>query len=102
MNSAKARKLQYLLITQLQQTGTVELVLPDGIRLEIGITQEDEFGEKKKTDNYCYVVATRDGTSATLESGNLGIQYQPTDKTLIYEDELFDDKGRLVRTLDVI
>jgi hypothetical protein len=102
MNTAKARKLQYLLISELLKTGSVELILPDGITLEIGILQENELGDLKKTDDYCYVVATRDGKSAMLDSYNLGLQYEPEKNTIVYEDELIDKDGVVVRTLDVV
>lgn len=98
----KARKLQYLLIQQLLEKGSVELILPDGITLEIGVIQENEFGELKKTDNYCYVVATRQGKSTILDTYNLGVQYEPENDTIVYEDELIENDGRVVRTLDVV
>lgn len=102
MNNAKTRKLQYLLIQQLLNTGTVELILPDGITLEIGIIQENEFGEAKKADNYCYVVASRDGKTAILDSYDLGLQYEADEDTIVCEDEVVDKNGKLVRTLDVV
>lgn len=102
MSDYKARKLQYLLISQLLEQGSVELMLPDGITVEIGITQEDESGVLKKADDYCYVVATRSGKSAMIDTYNLGVQYEPEIDTLIYEDEVQDENGRLTRTLDVV
>lgn len=102
MNNAKVKKLQYLLIKQLLEKGSVELILPDGITLEIGILQEDQFGNFKKVDDYCYVVATRDGKSTLLDSYNLGLQFEPEEDTIIYEDELITEDGTLVRTLDVV
>jgi hypothetical protein len=102
MNTAKARKLQYLLITELLTKGSVQLTLPDGIILEIGTMQEDEFGELKKSEDYCYVVATRDGKSVTLDTYSLGLQYASTEDTIIYEDEVMDKDGSLVKILDVV
>jgi hypothetical protein len=102
MNNAKARKLQYLLITELMNKGTVELILPDGITLEIGIVQEDQFGNLSKADDYCYVVATRKGCSTILDSYNLGLQFEPEKNTIICEDEMLDAEGRLIKTLDVV
>lgn len=99
---ARARKLQYLLITQLLEKGSVELMLPDGIALEIGIVQEDEFGNRKKADDYCYVVSTRGNKSAVLDSFNLGLQYETKDDTIVYEDEVCDKEGRIIKTLDII
>jgi len=102
MNTPKKRKLQYLLISQLLEQGSVKLVLPDGITLEIGILQEDEDGELQKAEDYCYVVATRGDRSTILDSFNLGLQYQSTGDNIVCEDEAVDDNGRLMRTLDVV
>tara|TARA_Y100000034_G_scaffold127552_1_gene180491 strand:- start:1333 stop:1641 length:309 start_codon:yes stop_codon:yes gene_type:complete len=102
MNKSKAAKLQYLLIHQLLKKGSVELLLPDGVTIEIGITQEDQFGDIHREDDYCYVVASRDGKSVMLDSFNLGLQYEPEDHTIIYEEETIDEDGRLVLSLDVV
>lgn len=102
MNTAKGRKLQYLLITELLKKGTVQLILPDGIILEIGTLQENEFGELKKSDDYCYVVATREGKSVLLDTYSLGLQYESTKDTIVYEDEVLDGAGALLKTLDVV
>lgn len=102
MSISKVNKLQYLLITQLLKKGSVQLILPDGIVVEIGIVQENEFGETKKTDDYCYVVATRNGKSTLLDSYNLGLQFEPEKDTIVCEDEMVDPNGRFIRTLDVV
>lgn len=102
MNDSKASKLQYLLIKQLLRKGSVELVLPDGVTVEIGITQKDQFGEQHKEDDYCYVVASRNDKKVMLDSFNLGLQYLPDKHTIIYEDEVLDDDGCLLRSLDVV
>ena len=102
MSNSRALKLQYLLITQLLKKGVVELILPDGVTLEIGITQEDQFGDMHKEEDYCYVVASRDGKSVVLDSFNLGLQFEPEEHTIIYEEEMIGDDGRLVRSLDVV
>lgn len=101
-NNAKARKLQCLLITELLQKGTVDLILPDGITLEIGIMQEDEDGNREKADNYCYVVATRGGRTASLDSYNVGVQYESDPDLIVCEDEFYDDNGTVVKTLDIV
>jgi hypothetical protein len=96
------RKLQSLLIRQLLTKGTIQLLLPDGVTLEIGITQEDQFGETCKTDGYCYVVAKRDGRSIMLDSYNLGLQYGDEENTIVYEDEAVSDDGQLFHSLDIV
>jgi hypothetical protein len=95
-------KLQYLLIKELLKTGTVELLLPDGITLEIGITQEDKYGQLKKSDDYCYVVASRDGKSTLLDTYNLGLRFEDEKDILIYEDTSVDNNGVAVRSFDIV
>lgn len=97
-----SRKLQSLLIRQLLAEGTIQIILPDGVLLEIGITQEDQFGKAHKTDDYCYVVAKRDGKTIMLDSYNLGLQFDDEENTIIYEDESVDDHGQLFHSLDVV
>ena len=96
------RKLQSLLIRQLLENGTVQFLLPDGVQLEIGITQEDQFGDTQKSDDYCYVVATREGQTIMLDSYNLGLQYEDGKNTIVLEDESLGDHGQLLRSLDVV
>lgn len=102
MNNAKQRKLQHLLITQLLEDGRVELILPDGIILEVGITQEDKNGEQVKVDDYCYVVATRLDRSALMDRYNLGLQFEQSEDRIIYEGESSDALGRKVQVLDIV
>lgn len=102
MNNARQRKLQHLLVTQLLEHGNVELLLPDGIVLEIGITQEGKDGARVKVDDYCYVVATREDKSAILDSYNLGIQFEKIEDIIVYEGETLDADGKVIQILDVV
>jgi hypothetical protein len=95
-------KLQYLLVSELLKNGSVELLLPDGITLQVGILQEDKMGDLRKAKDYCYVVATRDGKSTILDSYNLGLQFEAEEHTIIYEDEDLNENGDLIRSLDVV
>lgn len=94
-------KLQYLLIKELLNKGTVELVLPDGVTIEIGITQEDKAGKPQKVDNYCYVVASREDKSVLLDAYNLGLRYEAEKDTIVFEDENTNDDGKKVCSLDI-
>jgi hypothetical protein len=100
--NAKTRKLQYLIISQLLEEGSVQLILPDGMTLDIGILQEDKNGEMKKADDYCYIVASRGDRKAILDSYNLGLQFQANPDIMIFEDETSDDDGRIVKSFDII
>ena len=102
MNKSRIKKLQYLLVNQLLEKGVVELMLPDGITLEIGIVQDNGKGEMVKEEDYCYVVATRDYRSVMIDSYNLGLQYEDKDDTIICQDSVTDDNGVQIHRLDVV
>ena len=101
MNDAKLKKLQYLLISHLLDRGTVELVLPDGMSLEIGIIQEEK-GKVVKSDNYCYVMASRDNETTLIDSYGLGLEFKSAEDTILYDDEVLDDNGQVIRRFDVV
>lgn len=102
MNDAKLKKLQYLLISHLLEKGRVELLLPDGMTLEIGIIQENGKGDLVKSEDYCYVVASRDCKSTLIDSYNLGLRFDADDDTILYNDEVLDQEGRIIRRFDVV
>jgi hypothetical protein len=96
-------KLQSLLITHLQKHGSVKLLLPDGVVLEIGVNQLDDEGKLKSVENYCWVMASREDRMAILDSYNLGIRFNDDDhKALIFEDKFVTSEGKTVRRLDVV
>ena len=97
-------KLQHLLITHLKEHGVVELILPDGIMLEIGITQQNARGEIEidDDDDYCFVTARRQDKSILLDSFNLALQFEDSPSTIIFEDNIMDDVGTELRTLEVV
>lgn len=99
MNTPK--KLQSILIRQLLEKGTVQLILPDGVQLEIGITQEDQFGKPQKSEDYCYVTAKRQGKTIMLDSYNLGLQFEEEDNTIVLENEVLGESGQILHSLDV-
>jgi hypothetical protein len=102
MIDARTRKLQYLIISQLLEHGSVQLILPDGVKLDIGILQEDKNGNMKKSDDYCYVVASRDDKKAMLDSYNLGLQYEAKEDTIVFEDEVLDQDGKSIKVMDIV
>jgi len=100
----RVEKLQYLLITQLKKQGVVELVLPDGINLKIGITEVDGKGNLiiNQDDDYCWVTANRLDKSILIDSFNLGLSYGDDPSTIIFEDTNINDTGELFKTLDIV
>ena len=97
-------KLQYLLITHLKEVGVVKLTLPDGIFLEIGITQENRFGDLVIDDNddYCWVTARKQDKAVALDSFNLGLSFIDSPSTIIFEDVDMSEAGVPIKTLDVV
>jgi hypothetical protein len=98
----KMIKIQYLVISKLLESGSIQLLLPDGLTLDIGIVQEDKFGNLKKSDNYCYIVASRQGKTAMLDSYNLGLQYEDEENIMLFQSESIDNKGKIVKILEVV
>jgi hypothetical protein len=95
-------KLQELLITHLQKHGSVKLLLPDNVVLEIGVNQESADGKLVNVDDYCWIMASREGRSAILDKFNLGIRFDNEEKAVVLEDEFVTREGDKVRRLDVV
>jgi len=95
-------KIQSLLVSHLLKHGQIELLLPDGVILEIGITQEGKDGEIVKKDDYCWVITSRNDRSANIDSYNLGLRFNDGENILVLEDSFTDKNGEPVRRVDVI
>ena len=70
----KRDKIQCLLITYLMEKGQINLVLPDGMNLSLGITTFTKSGIQKE-DNYCWLEASQDARQISLDSHNLDFQF---------------------------
>jgi hypothetical protein len=96
-------KIQQLLINHLMQHGHIELLLPDGMILEIGTVQEDDFGDLVQQDNYSWIIATRDdNSSVAIDSYNMGLRFSDDKSKIIYEDKFVSQDGEAVQRLDVV
>jgi hypothetical protein len=98
----KNSKIQSLLITHLLDQGAIELVLPDGLVLELGITQESEDGSLKKCDDYCWVIASQKDRSVSIDSYNLGLRFSRENANILLEDEVLDQDGQPLCVVDVV
>ena len=101
MSNSK-KKIQSLIVTHLLKHGQIEIKLPDGVVLEIGVTQEAENGELEVKDDYCWVIATQGGRSASMDSYNMGLRFDDKDNIIVFEDRYIDQNGEAVRRLDVV
>jgi hypothetical protein len=98
----KSNKIQSLLINHLLKHGHIQLRLPDNVVLEIGITEEDKYGNYKKTEDYCWVIAQKENRAACIDSYNLGIRFDDEEKALVLEDSFVDSDGNSIRALNVM
>jgi hypothetical protein len=98
----KKNKIQSLVIEHLLKHGQLEILLPDGVKLEIGMTQESTNGTIIKRDDYCWVIASREGRATSLDAYNMGLRFSAEDKTLVLEDDFVDSNGEHVRRVDVV
>ena len=85
------QKLQYLLISNLMKDGEVQLILPDGMTLHLGITQDSKNGVNKDLQ-YCWLTANQDDKSIFLDSKNLDCSFS-IDRFVVNDEE--DDIRRL-------
>jgi hypothetical protein len=95
-------KIQALLISHLSKHGHIELLLPDGVIVEIGVNQEKENGDIIIKDDYCWVIASRQDRSVSIDSYNLGLSFSDDSRTIVFEDRYIDQDGEQVRRLDVV
>ena len=95
-------KIQSMIVEHLLKHGHIQLLLPDNVKLEIGITQENQTGHFVKRDDYCWVMATREDRTACHDSFNLGLRFADDSKSLILEDSIVNQDGEQIRRLDVV
>lgn len=100
-NQSKKSKIQSLIIKHLLDHGSLDIMLPDGIVLEIGVSK---IGKPCRDDDfdYSYVAATQGDRSVVLDRFSLGMSFEDKDDSIVLEDKFADAQGRELRRLDVI
>ena len=79
------KNIQTLLIKHLMEKGQIELLLPDGVKLEIGVMQLDKEGDLINCiESYCYVIANQGDKRVLLDSYNMGLQFPETKDTILF------------------
>jgi len=96
------KKIQSMIVEHLMKHGHIQLLLPDNVTLEIGITQENQSGKFVKKDDYCWVMASQNDRTACIDSFNLGLRFADDKNILILEDSFLNQDGEQVRRLDVV
>ena len=98
---SQSKKIQALLTNHLLRCGGLELLLPDGIVVQVSITKEGKHGAEI-CDDYCAVRTSRGGSSTLLDTYNLSLEYTDDHRSLICLDSSIDEEGRLVKRLEVV
>jgi hypothetical protein len=79
-------KIQFLLNEYLDQHGKIDLLLPDGVGVEIGITQEGPRGPERRAD-YCWIATSRDDRSTILDQYSLSVHFDDPKRTILAEQD---------------
>lgn len=93
----RQKKIQYLLISHLLETGHIELNLPDGMVVELGILKEGKTGELEKKDDYSWVIATQKGRTVSIDSYNFGLRYNVESGKILVEEDVVDEDGEPIK-----
>jgi hypothetical protein len=101
MKSAAKSKIQRLFVEFLLKEGALEIALPNGMVLEVGLTQENKYGDLEIMPDYCWVVASHNNRSVSIDRYNLGIRYAG-DKEMVCEHSVLSDDGTNINILDVV
>ena len=95
-------KIQHLLISHLLEEGCIQLTLPDGMVVEVGILKEGKNGDLEKTDDYCWLIAQQKEREVSMDTYNLGLKFKDHNGKFIFEDSSEMENGRKVRSFNVL
>lgn len=101
MKKTTSAKIQQMFVEFLMREGALELALPNGMVLEVGITQENRYGDLEITPDYCWVVASQKDRSISMDNYNLGIRYSG-DKEMVCEYSMTSEDGTNINILDLV
>jgi len=100
MKKVTKSKVQEVFISHLLKEGQVQLLLPNGMTLEVGITQENRYGDLEKNPNYCWVIASQNGREVSIDEYNLGLRFE--EDKMICEHQSVSNTGENITILDVV
>ena len=92
-------KIQHLLITHLLETGHIELALPDGMTVEMGIVKEGKSGKLEKVDDYSWIIASQKDRSISMNSYTFGVRYAESTGKMLIEESTEDQDGQPMKVL---
>ena len=100
MKKVTKSKVQEVFISHLLKEGQVQLLLPNGMTLEVGITQENRYGDLEKNPNYCWVIASQNGREVSIDEYNLGLRF--VEDKMVCEHQSVSNTGENITILDIV
>lgn len=88
-------KIQHLIVTHLIEEGCLQITLPDGMIVELGIIKEGKDGSLEKQDDYCWLIASQKEREVSIDSYNLALKYKDGRGKMIVEDSPLSDGMRV-------
>lgn len=92
-------KIQHLLITHLMEKGTIELTLPDGLMVEMGILKENKHGDLAKQDDYSWIIASQKDRTVSMDSYTFSVRYPVSLDKMLIEESTENQDGQEVKVL---
>ena len=86
MARSNKNRVQFILNEYLEMHGKIDLQLPDGVGLQIGITQDGPRGPERQAD-YCWVCASRDDRSTTIDRYSLSAHFDDLSRKVLAEED---------------
>jgi hypothetical protein len=100
MKKVSPTKVQEYFLKYLLEEGFVKLLLPNNMVLEVGITQENRYGDLEKIEDYCWVIASQMERSVSIDSYNLALRCNKDN--IVCEQNSFNQDGDSIKILEVI
>lgn len=101
MKKVNKNRIQEIFISHLLSEGSIELILPNNMTLEVGITQENRFGNLEKNPDYCWVIASQNDREVSIDEYNLELRFKNNNKMICEHDSVSHD-GENITIFDVI
>lgn len=100
MKKVSPIKVQEFFLRHLLEEGFVKLTLPNNMVLEVGITQENKYGNLEKTDDYCWIIASQMDRCISMDSYNLAVRCNKDN--IVCEQNSFNQDGEAIKIVEVV
>jgi hypothetical protein len=96
------KKIQSMFIKQLFKEGFVELVLPTGMKLEVGVVNEGKNGDFEIQDDYCWIIASQEDRSVSIDNYTFGLRFSEDPNKMICSEDTINYDGEKTRIFEVV